>query len=91
MKRILKWNVPIDDKSHPIGAGPVVHVAIQGDDTVLELQVWTEEPAEGEPRTVLARVYGTGHEYPDEGFALGSVFGHGGLFVWHLVSFPGWS
>jgi hypothetical protein len=96
MKRILKWTVPVDDKTHPIGAGPVVHVGAQGN-ALEELQVWTEEQVPftlvgEEPQfdTVLARVYGTGHEYPDEGVAVGTVFAPMGL-VWHLVAFPKWN
>ena len=80
-RRILKWNVPVDDNRHSIGGGPVVHVASQhtnnlqgyieaafrahGEPREL-IQVWTDE--EGEPRpeqSRLVQVFGTGQPLPD--------------------------
>ena len=92
MKRVLKWDVPVDDKPHPIGAGPVLHVACQSSPYVV--QVWTEEEVpdalSAEPtRYVVAQVYGTGHTYPGNGFAVGTAFAGSTGLVWHLVTFPG--
>jgi hypothetical protein len=81
MKRVLKWTVPIDDERHPIGRGTVVDVAQQGN--AMEVQVWTEEQEDA--TTVEAQVYGTGHEFPNRGRAVGSVLS--GPYVWHVVRF----
>lgn len=77
-KRVLKWTVPVDDRSHEIGGGPVVGVAAQG--AWDEVVVWTEETDPAPTRTV--RVYGTGHEIPEASRHLGSVVA--GIFVWHV-------
>lgn len=87
MKRVLKWNVPVDDRRHEVGAGRVVHVAAQYGDVDI-LQLWTEEETE-EVALIEAQVFGTGHEYPDNGVAVGTVLVHGGELVWHVVVFPG--
>ena len=29
MKTVLKWTILVDDEWHPVGAGPVLHVASQ--------------------------------------------------------------
>jgi hypothetical protein len=89
MARILKWDVPVDDQEHEIGAGPVVHVACQRDAT--SMQVWT---IESDPPTVdsgvplttprVVLVVGTGQ--PFHGWYwehAGSV--ETGPFVWHLL------
>lgn len=84
-RRILKWNVPVDDTSHPVGAGPVVLVGCQGD--IETVQVWTEEYDSVDPRMEQARVYGTGQPLPDDhadGEHVGSVAVAGGHLVWHV-------
>lgn len=100
MKRVLKWVVPVDDQAHPIGSGPIVHLSHQGN--VNEVVVWTEEDADRTPVAVMARVYGTGHPYPDNGRAVGTVSHLAGTtphpmsganllmgnLVWHLVVLP---
>lgn len=79
--RVLKWSVPVDDRPHPIGAGPVLHVACQnGPDSV---EVWTLEF--DEPGTQQARVFGTGHPLPGSVEEhLGSTVTADGALVWHL-------
>lgn len=101
MSRVLKWVVPVDDQRHEIGGGPIVHVGHQG--SVNEVVVWTDEPEGDRPPRVQAQVYGTGHKFPDEGLAIGSVVhlppavlqipgeaprGIQSPLVWHLVVFP---
>lgn len=84
-KRVLKWEVPVDDKRHKIGPGPVVHIATQYGHNDL-LTVWTEEDAWTElPYNKLrtVQVFGTGHPY--EGKVLGTVVITGGHLVWHVV------
>jgi hypothetical protein len=78
---VLKWDVPVDNNYHPIGAGPVVHVACQGSPYIV--QVWTEDSASGHR---AARVYGTGQPVPDDDVHLGSVLA--GPFVWHVYASP---
>lgn len=87
MKRVLKWNVLVDDKTHEIGAGKVVHVACQHDFSLV--QVWTEEfdsPGSSTKRKV--KVYGTGGDVPDFHDHIGSVVTAGGALVWHVYALP---
>jgi hypothetical protein len=84
VKRVLKWDVPVDDREHTIGAGFIAHVGCQqGPETV---QVWTEQsddhPTRWPARTV--RVFGTGQPLPDGARHLGSVVSAGGALVWHV-------
>lgn len=84
MKRILKWNIPVDDQYHEIGSGPVAHVACQaGPDSV---QVWTVEPAEEEPLVRTAFVVGTGHTFGEHWQPVGSVVTASGALVWHVIA-----
>lgn len=90
MKRVLKWDVPVDDKDHPIGPGRVLHVACQWSPSVV--QVWTEETEETGENPVVAtrraRVYGTGHPVPEKDEHLGSVAATGTALVWHVYGSP---
>jgi hypothetical protein len=85
-RRILKWNVPVDDVGHPIGAGPVVLVGCQvGIDSV---QVWTDETDADTIPVVSARVYATGQPLPAHDEHVGSVvvgLGFGSSLVWHVL------
>ena len=78
--RILKWDVPVDDKPHFIGSGLAVHVQCQFTSDVV--QVWTVE-TEIVSQTRMARVYGTGHEVPDSLVYIGTTMPNPHL-VWHL-------
>ena len=82
MRRVLKWDVPVDDRDHPIGSGPVVHVGCQHGPAVV--QVWTDEPDSESVRYRSARVYGTGHEVPLGDSHIGSVIE--GPLVWHVFA-----
>jgi len=85
-KRVLKWVVPVDDETHLVGAGPLVHVGCQaGPDQVM---VWTEED-NAPSQTRAVRVYGTGHLIPDGAEHLGSVIApipglSSASLVWHV-------
>lgn len=81
-RRILKWDVPVDDHDHPIGFGDVVHVGCQGDQYSV-VQVWTDEPND-EPVIRSARVYGTGQPIPADDEHIGSVIA--GPLVWHVLT-----
>lgn len=89
-RRILRWNVFVDDRPHRIGSGRVVLVACRSEPDVVE--VWTDETLpEGWPATDCeshraVQVFGTGHQIPPEaGHVLGSAIAHGGALVWHVV------
>ena len=87
MKRVLKWNIPVDDRRHTIGGGQVLHAACQNHYDVI--QVWTEETGE-KPDRIEAQIFGTGYTYPDDGVAVATVpvkFGTHDL-VWHVIVFP---
>lgn len=79
MKRILKTEIPIDDQWHTVQTGDVLHVGQQSADT---LTFWWEETADVRARRL--RVFGTGHEIPDDTTYAGTVEASMGL-VWHLV------
>lgn len=83
MRRVLKWDVPVDDRWHPVGAGPVVHVACQFSEKVV--QVWTDESDTFYTPVKAARVYGTGQPLPDNVTVEGTAVVAGGELVWHLI------
>jgi hypothetical protein len=81
-RRILKWQIPIDDRDHPVGPGPAVLVAVQGAAHSGVVTVWTDESdTEGIP-VQSARVYGTGQPVPPGDVHLGSCLD--GSLVWHV-------
>jgi hypothetical protein len=87
-RRVLRWEVPVDDAWQPIGNGRVLHVACRPDaDDVVH--VWTLEDGpeipEGDSLNRYARVFGTGHTLtPDAGNHLGTALTTNGVLVWHL-------
>lgn len=83
-RQVLRWPVPVDDLAHPIGNGPIMHVAAREHAVV---EVWTEE--DGNPElTRFVQVFGTGHLLPDDATHVGSTFDGGttGL-VWHVYEY----
>lgn len=80
-RRILKWAIPVDDRDHPVGSGPVVHVACQGGryDVVM---VWTDEGDADNVQVSSARVYGTGQPIPAGDVHAGSAVTD--VLVWHV-------
>ena len=83
MKRVLKWNVPVDDREHPIGAGPVMHVACQS--TIDVVQVWTLED-DHVREVVAARVFATGQPLPE---GVGADHHLGSVLIWHVFRVTG--
>ena len=79
MQRVLRWDVPVDDGWHDIGAGRVVHVAARthrerpGD----MVEVWTLEdtPDLGTANLIKRSVIvvGTAHPAPENTEYLGSA------------------
>lgn len=91
MQRVLRWDVPVDDQWHEIGAGYVAHVAARthrerhGD----LVEVWTVEDVADTQVTVVVpmrsvTVVGTGHQVPDNTEHIGSAV----VPAFHVVSGP---
>ena len=91
MKRVLKWDVPVDSRFHDIGAGKVIHVGVQlPQQTMTTVQVWTEEDENAEVPTREAIAFGTGQDIPNELLHAGTTLD--GPFVWHIYAkaSPSW-
>jgi hypothetical protein len=82
-RRILKWTIPVDDRDHPVGAGPLVHVDSQNDPGVV--QVWTDETDAEHVDVTSARVYATGQPLPERDEVLGTALVLDGALVWHVL------
>lgn len=79
--RVLQWYVPLDDEWHEIGAGQVALVGAQADRDHHGICVWTVE-SDPVPLARPVRVFGTGHDVPDDLYLIGSC--QDGPFVWHV-------
>lgn len=102
VRRILRWEIPVDDDDHQVSAeGPVLRVA-QHRDFANRVEFWTldvsdEEfwnapigtraPAPVEPR--VFRVFGTGPPIPDGYVWRGTTGRTANGLVWHLLEFVG--
>lgn len=80
MQRVLRWEVPVDDGWHEIGAGRVVEVAVRKTRTSGErelVEVWTLEgatfPGTSEPTKRSVIVVGTGQTAPENTEYLGTA------------------
>jgi hypothetical protein len=82
VKAVLKWHVPVDDRAHPVGHGPVVLVACQWTPDVVT--VWTLDGDVPVRASRTVQVYGTGQPVPDGATHLGSTLTADGALVWHL-------
>lgn len=93
-KRILKWEVPIDDEEHNIGNGKVVHVGLPKIPALGSLRrevcIWTEETMSNDSASILTdrtvKIFGTGREFPDDHCHVGSVVDSSdtAYAVWHV-------
>lgn len=88
-RRVLRWEVPVDDAEHDIGAGPVLLVAMRpqvpGRPTP-RVEVWTEEnppPSLIVPKRSVIAVE-TGHAMPATGQHIGSAIDPETRLVRHL-------
>lgn len=104
MKRVLRWDVKINDDEQEIGGGKVVHVDCRPDQYVpgpaRRVEVWTEEEIpDGMPLTEFGdlltrtvRVFGTAHPIA-EGFGkhIGSALDPDPAvrLVWHVYERTG--
>ncbi len=82
ISRILRYEVPVDDKTHTLMlGGPIVHVGTR-DPAIVE--IWAVDT--GTTRMPCEfTVVGTGHEYPEGWQHVGSAITAGGALVWHLL------
>lgn len=90
--RILKTEIPIDDRWHEETVGPIVHVGHQEFGLVT---FWWWDDVSMAKNDRQFRVYGTGHEVttgldPQTGLVQevhhrGTAVDHGRKLVWHLI------
>lgn len=100
VRRILRWEIPIDDEDHELDAvGPVLHVAGHRD-FADRVEFWTLDPSDEEfwaapigtrvhapppePRRVF-RVFGTGQPIPGGYVWRGTSGRTADGLVWHLL------
>lgn len=82
MRRMLKYQIPVDDQwhEHAAGADGFAHVGHQAEGFVT---LWSVDLENSGVRTVWLRVFGTGQEIPSNGQYVGTALEPHGL-VWHL-------
>lgn len=97
-RRILRWDVWVNDEEQKIGGGKVVHVDCRLPERMLTaypptelVEVWTEEVLDSltdisQLITRTVRVVGTAHEIPDGYEHIGSVVDPNPSvrLVWHI-------
>ena len=79
---IFRYEVPVDDRWHIFRCEPPLWVGCRDYGFV---EFWAY-PAEDAMDVQHLRVYGTGHEMPDELRHVGSTMTPDGALVWHLMS-----
>jgi hypothetical protein len=83
MSRILRHEVPVDDRWHEVQLGlnaRILAVAARQPDVV---EFWAEHHAGEVTIRRRFRVHGTGHEI-ESGMHVGTTLAAGGALVWHL-------
>lgn len=92
-RRVLRFEIPVDDRPHEIAAGrPVLVTMYRGPEERFDrVEVWIETwvpfgwPSRENPEKQLVQVFGTGHRLPDGQIEhMGSCFAADGRLVWHL-------
>jgi hypothetical protein len=83
VKRVLKWEVKVDDMPHEVGSGMVVHVECQHGPSIVH--VWTEETEESLDRMRTVQIFGTGQPIPITALWLGTTVAKSAIttLVWH--------
>ena len=84
-RRMLRHEIPVDDKFHAIYEGVIRHIATRRPNVV---EVWAEhddDPLADSPPNVHLTVVGTGQEWPPKVEWIGTALAPGGL-VWHLLA-----
>lgn len=92
--KILKTEIPVDDRWHDVQIGDIVHVGHQNFGVVT---IWWWKDIPGQPRELPTRrfpVYGTGYEVPTfdpvidgsrSPVHVGTVVDLGTKLDWHLI------
>jgi hypothetical protein len=83
VNRILRYEVPVDDRWHTIRCSPVLYVACRQVDTV---EFWAHSMEEGLAPERKFRVFGTGQPLEDKITYVGTAIAPGGSLVWHLMA-----
>jgi hypothetical protein len=79
--KVFRYEVPVDDEWHEVQlTGPIVHVAAHFGQ-VSPLHFWALSGV-GEPHPARLRVFGTGHQVPDDAEYRGTAIIE--PLVWHL-------
>lgn len=82
MTAIHRYEVPVDDRWHPVQlSGNVLHVDCRNAHVVELWALHTDGP--GDTRSF--RVYGTGQPIPPDLRHIGTALAPGGKLVWHLM------
>lgn len=86
--RVLRYEVPIDDKIHKMDvSGGIIQVA--ANDLYHAVEFWAEENGFFPAYTGYFRVFGTGHEIPDGSVVVGTTQRTEQGHVWHLAELFG--
>ena len=82
--RVLRWEIPVDDRWHEIGGGRVLHVACRAPSIDI-VHVWTVAPDSTPTAPRRARFIATGQPLPaTAGDHLGTAITHDDTLVWHV-------
>jgi hypothetical protein len=98
-RRVLRWDVKINDEEQLIGGDQVVHVdcrpeqfPIRYGGPATRVEVWTEEEIPVDMPTAdfqklltrTVRVFGTGHPIPEGYVHVGTALDPNSALVWHV-------
>jgi hypothetical protein len=80
VRRIYRYEVPVDDRPHTVQAGPPLRVEARDVSTV---EFWAEDFDGFEPSRTF-QVFGTGHDVPPTARWCGTTSRTPEGLVWHL-------
>ena len=89
MKRMLRWEVPVDLQPHQVDvAGTIRTVEARALGDAWRIDMWSEVAGSeyGPARTF--QVYGTGWDIPDGAIWIGTAPRTTNGYVWHLYEHP---
>ena len=81
MSAVYRYEVPVDDRWHPLQlSGRILHVDCR---SMHAVEVWALH-TDAAASTRSFRVFGTGHSLPPDLQHAGTALAPGGQLVWHL-------
>jgi len=89
-RRVFRYVVPVDDRSHAIKVGTIRHVAANryptapGEEPTHVVEFWAEDSGSQDAPERHFQVYGTGHELPGDARWKGTCDRTDDGLVWHL-------